>query len=144
MTGSFRKRILVDTGPIVAILNPEDSYHQICLEASNGIDGPLYTCWPVITEAAHLLAYSPTAVQRLLSSLEGGFLRLLSLDAPEAKAVGAVMKRYHNIRAQLADAALVYLAAREEIETVFTLDRRDFSIYRTGKGRAFRIIPEVE
>jgi len=36
----------------------------------------------------------------------------------------------------------VYLAAREEIETIFTLDRRDFSIYRTGKGRAFRIIPE--
>jgi uncharacterized protein len=143
MTGSFRKRILVDTGPIVAILNPEDSYHQICLEASSTIDGPLYTCWPVITEAAHLLSYSSKAVQRLLNSLDGSFLRLFALDATEAKAVGAVMKRYENLRAQLADASLVYLAAREQIETIFTLDRRDFSVYRTGKGGAFRIIPQV-
>lgn len=144
MTGPLRKRILVDTGPIVAILNPGDSYHQICVETSSAIDGPLFTCWPVITEAAYLLAYSPSAVQRLLNSIDGGFLCLLSLDAEEAKGVGAVMKRYQNLGAQLADAALVYLAAREGIDTVFALDRRDFSIYRTGKSGAFRIIPEVD
>jgi predicted nucleic acid-binding protein len=52
------------------------------------------------------------------------------------------MKRYENIRPQLADVALVYLAGRERIESIFTLDRRDFSIYRTGRKRSFRILPE--
>ncbi len=53
------------------------------------------------------------------------------------------MKRYENIRPQLADAALVYLAGRERIDTIFTLDRSDFSIYRPSRRRSFRILPEM-
>jgi predicted nucleic acid-binding protein len=52
------------------------------------------------------------------------------------------MKKYESIGPQLADAPLVYLAGREQIETIFTLDR-DFSIYRTGRKRSFRILPEI-
>ena len=44
--------------------------------------------------------------------------------------------------AQLADASLVYLAQREDISTVFTLDRRDFSVYRFKGNQAFRLLPE--
>jgi len=44
----------------------------------------------------------------------------------------------------LAEAAPVHLADRERIESIFTLDRRDFPIYRDHRGRAFKIIPEVE
>ena len=54
----------------------------------------------------------------------------------------AFLERYATAEAQLADAALMYLAEREGIDTVFTLDRRDFSIYRTTDGRALTIIPE--
>jgi predicted nucleic acid-binding protein len=45
------------------------------------------------------------------------------------------------MRPQVADAALVYLAGREKIETVFTLDRRDFSVYRASGRRALSIVP---
>jgi predicted nucleic acid-binding protein len=138
------KRILVDTGPLVAILSREDEHHQTCVAALREMSGPLLSCWPVITEAAWLLRRSPRAVQQLLSSLNTGFLELLPLAGTEAKAVAALMKRYESIRPQLADAALVYLAGRERIETIFTLDRRDFSIYRTVRRRAFRIVPESE
>ena len=51
------------------------------------------------------------------------------------------MKQYEDIRPQLADAALVYLAGREGIDTIFTLDRRDFAVYRSTHNRAFRILP---
>jgi predicted nucleic acid-binding protein len=75
--------------------------------------------------------------------MDRGFLELLPLAGTEAKAIASLMKRYESIRPQLADAALVYLAGRERIETIFTLDRRDFSIYRTGRRRSFRILPEI-
>jgi hypothetical protein len=43
--------------------------------------------------------------------------------------------------AQIADATLVYLAEREGIDTVFTLDCRDFSVYRLADGRSLRVVP---
>lgn len=138
------KRILVDTGPLVAILSREDAHHRTCVAALREMSGPLLSCWPVLTEAAWLLRRSPRAIQQLLASTEAGFLELLPLTGSEAKAIASVMKRYESVRPQLADAALVYLAARERIETIFTLDRRDFSVYRTGRKRPFRILPELK
>jgi uncharacterized protein len=51
------------------------------------------------------------------------------------------MEQYESLRPQFADAMLVYLAHRENIETIFTLDRRDFSVYRTRRKRPFQLIP---
>jgi predicted nucleic acid-binding protein len=138
------KPILVDTGPLVAILSPADEYHDACVSALQDMPGPLFSCWPVITEAVWLLRKSPRAVQRLLQSVDGDFLELLPLAGTEAASIAALMKRYEDIHPQLADAALVYLAAREKIETIFTLDRRDFNIYRSGRRSTFRIVPEIE
>jgi len=39
---------------------------------------------------------------------------------------------------------LVYLAGREKIGTIFTLDQRDFSIYRSGRRSTFQVVPEME
>jgi predicted nucleic acid-binding protein len=137
-------QILVDTGPLVAILSAADEHHDICVNTLRQMPGPLLSCWPVITEAAWLLRSSQRAVRQLLRSIDGSFLELLPLAGAESEAVAAVMKQYEDIRPQLADAALVYLAMRERIETIFTLDQRDFSIYRSGRKRAFRIVPEIE
>lgn len=135
------RRVLVDTGPIVAILSRRDEYHQLCVEALRDMPGPLFTCWPVITEAAWLLRRSGAAVQQLLRSLDAGFLELLPLTSDDAAAIASILKKYADLRIQLADAALVHLATRDGLDTVFTLDRRDFSVYRLPRGRAFRILP---
>lgn len=138
-----RDRILIDTGPLVAILSREDAHHQTCVAALRQMAGPLLSCWPVVTEAAWLLRHSRRAIQQLLNGMDSGFLELLPLSGNEAKAIALLMKKYESIRPQLADASLVYLAAREQIETIFTLDRRDFSIYRPNRRRSFHILPEM-
>jgi len=84
----------------------------------------------------------PRAVQQLLGSLVSGFLELLPLTSLEAKGIADVMRKYESIRPQLADAALVYLANRDGFDTIFTLDRRDFSVFRSARKRPFRILPE--
>jgi uncharacterized protein len=137
------RRVLVDTGPLVAILSRADEYHEVCVEALRHLPGPLFSCWPVITEAAWLLRAYPAAVQKLLRSLHSGFVELLPLTSLEAKGVADIMKKYANLRPQLADATLVYLAGRDRIDTVFTLDHRDFEVYRVAGGRSLHIIPEV-
>lgn len=88
-----------------------------------------------------MLRSRPEAVRQLLGSLGTAFLDLLPLGADEAESVGALMARYENLEPQLADACLVYLAHRENIDTVFTLDRRDFSVYRTSVRKPFHLVP---
>lgn len=141
----MKRRVLVDTGPLVAILSSRDEHHAACVKVLHQFPGPLFSCWPVITEAVWLLRSHPAGVQQLLRSCfsekPGGFLELLSLAGAEASAIAEVMKQYQDIRPQLADAALVYLAGREGIDTIFSLDRRDFGVYRSAQKRAFRIVP---
>ena len=135
------KRVLVDTGPLVAVMSRSDQHHRACVEALHDLPGPLFSCWPIITEAAWLLRGHPGAVRQLLDSISAGFLELLPVQGAEAAEIGKLMEKYRNIRPQLADATLVYLAERDGFEVIFTLDRRDFSVYQAGRKRAFHIIP---
>jgi len=69
-------------------------------------------------------------------------LEVLPITGRDSGQIVEVLKRYASLRPQLADTTLVHLANREDIRTIFTLDRRDFSVYRTARRRAFRILPE--
>jgi predicted nucleic acid-binding protein len=135
------KRVLVDTGPLVAIMSRADLHHKTCVETLRDLPGPLFSCWPVITEAAWLLRGRAGAVQQLLAGISEGFLELLPIQSTEASEIGELMEKYKSIRPQLADATLIHLAKRDAIDVIFTLDRRDFSRYQTGRKGAFRIIP---
>ena len=53
----------------------------------------------------------------------------------------ALMRKYRDLPMDLADASLVAVAEREGISKVFTLDRRDFGVYRLAKGGRFSVIP---
>jgi predicted nucleic acid-binding protein len=138
------ERILADTGPMVALFSEADQHHQRCSETLALLTPPLFTCWPVVTEAVWLLRKRPDAVQLLFQSFAGGMFTLLPLSDDDVPAIATFMKRYESAGLQFADAALAHLAEREKIRTVFTTDRRDFSLIRLKRNRALRLIPEVQ
>ena len=74
--------------------------------------------------------------------LKSGAIELVKLDEATYHWIVTFLKRYASAGAQLADAALMHIAEEEDINTVFTLDRRDFSVYRTTDGRALTIVPD--
>lgn len=137
------ERILIDTGPLVAIFSEEDQHHELCGDALRVLTTPFFTCWPVITEAAWLLRKRPDTLACLFASVNKGFFALLPLEAEDLTAIAAMIRRYESAGLQLADAALAHLAERENIRTVFTTDRRDFSIIRLKRNRSLRLIPDV-
>jgi predicted nucleic acid-binding protein len=111
------------------------------MEQLRELTPPLLTCWPVITEAAWLMRRQPAAVGQLLANCDAGLLKLLTLDGNAPAWIAAFLERYRGLGVQIADAALMYLAEREGIQTVFTLDRRDFSVYRLSRNRILLLIP---
>ena len=136
------KSVLIDTGPLVAILSPNERTHEVCVSTLKGLRHPPITCWPVITETIWLLRAFPSTIKRLLSAISAGTIGIPAVDGTESEQIGTIMEHYASLRPQFADAMLVYLAHRESIETIFTLDRRDFSVYRTARGKPFRLLPE--
>jgi predicted nucleic acid-binding protein len=134
-------QVLVDTGPIVAILLESDEHHEACVEQLRRMSGPLLTCWPVITEAAWLLRAYPLAIRKLLSSFHGRPFELVTLGETDLPEIAAILAKYEGLRIQLADASLVHLANREGIDMMFTLDRRDFGVLRLAHGKRLRLIP---
>jgi predicted nucleic acid-binding protein len=136
------ERVLIDTGPMVALFSEDDGQHERCTETLKTVCPPLFTCWPVVAEAAWLLRTRPHSLYQLFDGFSNGLFSLLSLEAEDLPAIAALMRCYEDARLQLADAALAHLAEREKIRTVFTLDRRDFSIIRLKRNRVLRIIPE--
>jgi hypothetical protein len=133
--------VLVDTGPIVAILDETDEHHQTCIEVLQQLKGSLVTCWPVITEVAWLLRAHPRALLVFLSSFGGELFELAHLGETDFAGISVILARYSSLRIQLADASLTHLANRDGIDTIFTLDRRDFGVLRKSTGQKFRLIP---
>lgn len=134
--------ILVDAGPLIALIHKDDAYHARCVDTLQSITEPLGTVWPALTEAMYLLSFSWKAQDALWEMLERGVVELLTLDGRDMSRARDWMKKYKDLPMDLADAALVAVAEREKIRRIFTLDRRDFEIYRPAKLGRFIILPE--
>lgn len=133
--------ILLDAGPLVAILSDSDQHHRRCIAALRRIRDGMGTVWPAVAEAMHLLKPRPAAQQALVRKLAEGEVALLSLDRRDVPRIGELMAKYGDRPMDLADAALVRVAERERMDTIFTVDRDDFEIYRIDGRRKFKILP---
>ena len=122
--------ILVDAGPLVALVDADDQYHKKCIAALKVMREPLVTVWPPVTEAMYLLVDLPKAQEALWEMLSRGVLQLLSLDHTDVPRMRELMSKYADRPMDLPDAALIRVAEREGIRKIFTLDRRDFGVYR--------------
>jgi uncharacterized protein len=132
--------VLVDAGPLVAMLDRGDPEHEACVAALQTLSDPLITVWPAFTEAMYLLGGSWQGQKALWSRLETDALALAPLDEADAPRMRELMEKYRDLPMDLADAALVRVAEREALTHIFTLDRKHFSIYRPGRRRRFSIV----
>ncbi len=126
----------------MALIHADDRHHAACRETLASIREPLATVWPVITEAMYLLGFSPDAQDALGRLLEREAVKILPLDAADVPRMRELMRKYRDLPMDLADAALVRVAEREGISRVFTIDRRDFELYRPRGVRRFTILPD--
>jgi uncharacterized protein len=133
--------ILIDAGPMVAVVDGSDQHHGRCVAALKSIREPLATVWPAITEAMDLLLDLPRGQQAVWEMLERQVVRILPLDEGDIPRMRGLMTKYADRPMDLADAALVRVAERENFDRIFTVDARDFETYRINGRKAFRIVP---
>ena len=133
--------ILIDTGPIVALFDKDDRYHALCIENLKEIREPLITTWPVLTECFYLLNFSWEVQDSLWLFIQRGGVDIHPLGKESLISCRELMKQYRDLPMDLADATLVALADVLGISKIFTLDHKDFSIYRFKQKKRFTLIP---
>lgn len=136
-----RPTVLVDTGPIVALLDADERHHEWAREQFESLHAPLVTCESVLSEACFLLRRVGADATMPVSLVRRGVLKVVDLfgSTDAANAVTALMRRYANIPMSLADACLVCILEHTDNGSIMTLDS-DFRIYRQAKRRVIPLL----
>ncbi len=132
--------VLVDAGPLVALVDRTDRHHAECVAALKRLKAPLLSAWPPLTEAMYLLNGWDRAQEALWTLIESRAIGIAELTSADVPRLRALMQQYRDQPMDLADAALVRIAEREGVRKVFTLDRH-FAVYRINGRSRFQTVP---
>jgi predicted nucleic acid-binding protein len=111
------------------------------VEVLKEIREPLITTWPVLTECFYLLNFSWEVQDSLWLFIRRGGIEIYPLERELLIHCRELMKQYRDLPMDLADATLVALADAVLVPEIFTLDHKDFSIYRFKQKKRFTLIP---
>ena len=135
--------ILLDTGPLVAVLDRGDPQHDACVKLWHDIADRCLTTEAVVTEATHLVGRaggSPLPLELVLAAR----IPIVSIERGGQEQAVRLMRRYGMLPMDYTDATLVIVADAVRLNTVFTLDRKGFLMYRRGDGSSFTLLPDAD
>lgn len=140
MTG-LPNTVLVDTGALVALFDPDDDWHArtVAALAKLGAGTRLVTTLAIVTETTHLLDFDLRNQLAFLDWLAAGGAQLRHLNPNDLAACRARMAQYADRPMDFADATLVRLAERDGGLHVLSVDS-DFDVYRVGRKKFINLL----
>ena len=134
--------VVADTGAIYALFDKSDQDHSRVRSALDHIRGSILVPMAILGELDYLLRewLGVDAELAFLASVEQGTFRLEPMTTADVGRCRQLIEQYRPLDLGLADAAVVATAERFHIDTILTLDERDFRIVRPVTG-LFRLLP---
>ncbi|MET0050587.1 MAG: PIN domain-containing protein [Candidatus Thiodiazotropha sp.] len=127
------KKILIDSGPLIALFDGNDDYHSASVAFIKNNKCELITTIASVTEVLHLLDFNRNAQIDFLGWVEAGAVTVESISTEDFHRIRELIIKYSDLPMDFADACLVFLAEKLNVNRVATIDR-DFDVYRI-KGR---------
>ncbi len=124
------KNTLIDAGPIIALFNKNDHYHNKIRLFLKDYRGILTSTWPVLTEVSHMLDFNTQTQIDFLTWVNLGGIYIEDIEKEDIARMIELSKKYSDIPMDLADAALIVIAEKRNIKEIITIDS-DYYIYRT-------------
>lgn len=133
------KKVLVDSGPLIALFDSSDKYHHDAVNFIKSNRYPLITTLASITETLHMLDFNRNAQIDFLGWVYRGAIEVHNIENNDFHRIKELTEKYRDLPMDFADSCLVYLAEKLNINTIATIDR-DFSIYRIKGRKKFKIV----
>jgi len=133
------KNIIVDAGPLIALFDKDDKYHNSVIKFLKTFDGQLITSWPVITEVTHLLSFNVNVQIDFLEWLKREAVTIINLENIHLERIIQLSKKYSDVPMDLADSSLIVIAELTNITDIITIDS-DYYIYKTKNKKSLNNI----
>jgi predicted nucleic acid-binding protein len=135
-----RAGVLLDTGPLVALLSKNDSNHDRATRIFAECEPPLLCCDAVIAEACFLMRKVHRAGPAEIIALgrRGVFEIGLRLEEHWSQ-LEYLFQKYRDIPISLADSCLIRMAEIRNEPRILTFDS-DFSVYRWSRNKKFEVL----
>jgi len=130
------RRILIDSGPLIALFDRDDKYHLASVEFIRNNESELITTIASMTEILHLLDFSRDAQIDFLSWVNAGAVNIEQITSDDLARIRELTIKYSDLPMDFADACLVFLGEKLNISSIATIDR-DFDVYRLKGKKTF-------
>lgn len=133
---------IVDSGPLYATVDDDDTDHERSLEVFERADLTFVVPALVVTGVAYMVG------RRLGPATEAKFIRTLAdyeVESPSAEdwqSIANLVDRYADFPLGSVDASVVVLADRLGTNLIVSLDQRHFRALRRPDGRSYSLLPE--
>lgn len=134
--------LIVDTGPLVALLDATDPDHERCEELLQGTDEPRVVPVCVLVEVEYMVRPWPGAFRALVADFDSGALDLLDLPLRWLARAGELLDRYRELPLGLVDATVIAATEMLEEPKLATLDHRHFSVVQPEHVSGLTLLPE--
>ena len=133
------KKILIDSGPLIALFDASDKYHASAINFIKNNKSLLITTIASVTETLHLLDFNRNAQIDFLDWVNKGAVEIQNIENQDFSRIRELTSKYRDLPMDFADACLVFLAEKLNINMIATIDR-DFTIYRIKGRRKFNVV----
>ena len=135
--------LVVDAGPLVALVDRADRMREPVRQALAAHPGPLVIPAPVTAEIDYLLGvgHGDHARRAFIADLAAGRFAVACLERDDYRLVAELETRYEGLRLGLADCSIVVVAHRRRTTEVLSFDERHLRAVTPIGGGAFTLLP---
>jgi uncharacterized protein len=136
----------MDTGPLVALVNPNDSHHTACRSWFDALPSrrDLLIPAPVLAEICYLVNRfgGPASEAAFLDDLaDGVYGSVIGVSPEDIRRMAQLVRQYASLPLGGTDACVAALAERVRASEIATVDRRHFAVVRPRHAEAFELVP---
>jgi uncharacterized protein len=135
--------LILDTGPLVALLDATDPDHTRCTDLIQTSDEPRLAPSCVLVETEYLLRAWRGPFAALLAGIDRGALELLELPKRWPLRAGELAERCRDLSLGLVNASVLAATEMLEEDKLATLDHRLFATVRLVHCDALRLLPGI-
>ncbi len=125
---------LIDAGPLIALFDKSDRYHEKAVLFLKRSQGHLITTWPVVTEVSHMLDFNTKTQINFLKWINRGGLEIFEFQFNHIVRLIELTEKFDDVPMDLADATLIVASEAKGITKIASVDS-DFYVYRDIRNK---------